>query len=440
MGGALSRSLARGWAGGGRARRYASGGDVDDTEDSASSLPLPPIPPPGGGVPAPPGALASANPANAAPPPQGALNQRMAPGGGGSPDQQDPDAQRKMFDLDRAMSVLRASSGVNPMIAAAGAMLAPTRTGGFSESLGNAFTAYAHGAETERTQDEQAAQRLLQAQWQNDYRQQMASAATSRASSYGTSVADRSQLVQAQSSMDMARAAMLQARAAAGTAAHVTPGDLQAEAMNSLLAKGADGTLPINPDTNNPFTKLEAYNATQAATAAGQGVQQRGTAAGMLREQQQPLIDARVAAIQHSGLIDDAKLKLQAAGLDEKTIESVTANATKLVAADLSGKTKFNAAVDSILNGMQTARAGISNPSAPSQSGGAAPTAPHPAATPTPTAPSHAQQARPGWVPQSATWNAAAGGGAGGWVVPRLNPATGKLGLQEVLPPGQQGQ
>lgn len=241
----------------------------------------------------------------------------MAAGSGGSPDQQDPDAQRKMFDLDRAMSVLRASSGVNPMIAAAGAMLSPTRTGGFSESLGNAFTAYAHGAETERSQDEQSAQRLLQAQWQNDYRQQMASAATSRAASYGTSVADKSQLIQAQSSMDMARAAMLQARAAAGTAAHVTPGDLQAQAMNSLLTPGSDGKPPINPDTGNPFTKLEAYNATQAATASAQNANTRAGVDIAKLDQQRPLIDARVAAIQGTQDYRNQLLALKARGLSD---------------------------------------------------------------------------------------------------------------------------
>jgi hypothetical protein len=323
MSGALSRAVS---AGPRRMRGYAGGGGVDPDDPSqfpippmppsmvgagGRSMPVPPMPPPGG-----PSPLAQANPGDATLPSQGAVGQTMS-GAGGSPDQQDPNAGQKMSDLNRAMMVLRASSGVNPMLAAAGAMLAPTHTGGFSESLGNAFTAYSRAGAEERNQDEQAAQRLLQAQWQNDYRQQMAAASTSRAAT-GDRLADaRIPLMQVQSSMDMARAAMLQAHAAAGAASHVTPGDLQAEAMNSLLTPGTGGSLPVNPDTGNPFTKIEAYNATQAATAAGQGVAGRTAAAAAKLGQQQPVIDARVAVLQQTPDYRNQLLALKQQGLSD---------------------------------------------------------------------------------------------------------------------------
>lgn len=385
MGGALSRSLARGWAGGGRARRYASGGDVDDIEDSASSLPLPPIPPPGGGAPAPQGALASANPANASPPPQGALNQRMAPGGGGSPDQQDPDAQRKMFDLDRAMSVLRASSGVNPMIAAAGAMLAPTRTGGFSESLGNAFTAYAHGAETERSQDEQAAQRLLQAQWQNDYRQQMASAATSRAASYGTSVDNRGDLQDAQTQVALAKVPLEQAQAAKITSQAALAG---AENGRFVYSGNNPDGLPVFYDTRNP-SRMVVGDVPLAPKTTDQ----------LKLDQGQQKIDLEAGKFQQTQEFHDGVQALKQAGVQFNQALAVGTLASKIMAAKPG--TTWPQAFDQAKQGLP----GVGGqPAAPAR-GAAAPAQSQPAATPAPAAATPAQRPPPPSAYPNAQWS-----------------------------------
>ncbi len=83
----------------------------------------------------------------------------------------DPDAPDKLARIRQAMSILQAGGGVPserpgavnlPLLAAAGAMLGPTRTGGFSESLGSGFTAGAGALATQRQQDEAA--RLREAQ------------------------------------------------------------------------------------------------------------------------------------------------------------------------------------------------------------------------------------------------------------------------------------
>lgn len=67
------------------------------------------------------------------------------------------DADIKAQRIQQAMSILQANKDSQttnlPLLAAAGAMLAPTRTGGFSESLGNAMTAAVQPTQVDRTRD-----------------------------------------------------------------------------------------------------------------------------------------------------------------------------------------------------------------------------------------------------------------------------------------------
>lgn len=318
--------MARGWAAGGRARGYAAGGDVvyDPTQDS------PPIPP---GAPAAGGALSQANPDDA-PQPQGALNRSMPQtDGGGPPDQQDPDAQRKMVDLNRAMSILRASTGTNPLLAAAGAMLAPTKTGGFSESLGNAFSAYGEAGAKERATDEQMAERLLQAQWQNDYRQQMAAAATSKAASYGTSVDNRGQLQDAQTQVALAKVPLEQAQAA----------KISSQAAVSAAENGRfvyqgnnpDG-LPVFYDSRNPSRMVvgDVPLAPKTTDALKLGVQQQNAATNAAKlDQNQPLVDAKIAAIQGTQEYRDAVLQMKKDGVAVTQASAAANLAAKIMAA-----------------------------------------------------------------------------------------------------------
>ena len=225
MSGALHRTLR------GR-RRFDAGGAVDD-------LPIPPIPPDGG-------ALAQGVTSDRQPVSSGALAQGIqqpgnddtpATGALGRP--ADADRASKLASLQTAINTLQAGGaggGLSPMLAslqargsgsapgstnlpllaAAGALLSPTRSGNFGESLGNAMTSGAKVAEEERQRIENAALRLQQAQWNNDYRQQMASAATTRANAYAGPRTD----ILAQSADD--RRALAEERLATARAAHET--------------------------------------------------------------------------------------------------------------------------------------------------------------------------------------------------------------------------
>jgi len=85
--------------------------------------------------------------------------------------------------------VRQQTSGVNvPMLAAAGAFLQPTKTGGFGESLGNAMTTGASALQHQQQQQEQAALRAAMADDTAAYRERMADASNTRAEAYADSV------------------------------------------------------------------------------------------------------------------------------------------------------------------------------------------------------------------------------------------------------------
>jgi hypothetical protein len=101
---------------------------------------------------------------------------------GGALSAQPPDVTAKMNALDAASARLQAArdarnaqqnGGVNlPLLAAAGALLAPTRGGGFGESLGNAMTAAVPVAQKQQAVEEQRALQAAQMDWNNALRKE----------------------------------------------------------------------------------------------------------------------------------------------------------------------------------------------------------------------------------------------------------------------------
>lgn len=150
-----------------------------------------------------------------------------------------------------------------PMMAAAGAMLQPTRTGGFAESLGNALTAGAGEAQKQRELIENAALRAQQQQFQNQYHMMIAGSRQQDADTREQSMINRAPLLQAQAAMDTARAAMV-------GASKVTEADLIRSTVSNLVgSKNPDGTPALGPD-GKPWTQLTALQAARTTGAAQQ--------------------------------------------------------------------------------------------------------------------------------------------------------------------------
>lgn len=122
----------------------------------------------------------------------------------------DPAAGMKAARMDQAMATLtaarrgmsaadilaqtRAQQPFNvPMMAAAGALLAPTRTGQFGESLGNALTHGASALQHQQQADEQAALRAAQMDDTAAWREQTAQAQNTRANAYADNVQNMAQ-------------------------------------------------------------------------------------------------------------------------------------------------------------------------------------------------------------------------------------------------------
>lgn len=155
------------------------------------------------------------------------------------------DAQR-LSDIDRAsqrieeMQQAREASrngGVNlPLLAAAGAMLAPTKTGGFGESLSNSIGAAVPLAQKDRALEEQTQMRMAQQEW---------NAAVKKAE-----LADRSE------------GRTLQDRRDTNTERHQRAMERAQEARNALTQKGVEQgrVTPVSgfgPDPKDPTKEVE---------------------------------------------------------------------------------------------------------------------------------------------------------------------------------------
>jgi hypothetical protein len=180
MVGALSRAASR------PRRRYAGGGPVDDDDDIPGSTPPPiaedmyPEAQPAASDAA--GPLATvAGDAGAQPTPPAANDDSTQQQGALSRAAQRPptpaelDAQQRQRDLQNSMNIMQASrGGINvPLLAMAGALLSPTRTGSIGESIGNAFSVGAQAQTQQNQLDSQNAMRLAQQADTNAYRQSM---------------------------------------------------------------------------------------------------------------------------------------------------------------------------------------------------------------------------------------------------------------------------
>lgn len=223
-------------------RRFDKGGSTDDTQPTDQTA----VSPDQGALA---GTGAGAGPGiydTVASPDTGALARGAT--------QQDPQDAQRLTAMQRAMTILQAGHTTNlPLLAAAGALLSPTRTGSFGESLGNAFQAAVPVAEQERKLQEEALLRAEQAETNRIWRQgqlavnqQKANAGDLRTDIYG-------RRVDSLSAKDAAIAARQQALAAVGP--HATAGDLQKATIDAtvrtLMGK-------VNPDTGQPWTQDEA--------------------------------------------------------------------------------------------------------------------------------------------------------------------------------------
>jgi len=142
-----------------------------------------------------------------------------------------------------------------PYMAMAGAMLAPTRSGGFAESLGNALTAGAAETQKQREMVENEALRQQQQEFNNSWRQGQLANTANRNNTYAEVSAARAQELQTQ-------AAMLTAKAAMAGASHVTEADLIAKTADQLVKSGA-----VNPATGEPYNALTALQAARSTQA-----------------------------------------------------------------------------------------------------------------------------------------------------------------------------
>ena len=220
--------------------------------------------------------------------PEGAANSGALSAGGAQPaagagqgaiSQGDPAASDKAQALQRAMMVLQIANGGGtmgqstnlPLLAAAGAMLKPTRTGSFSESLGNAFDAGAGAAQQQRQLQEQSLLRGQQQDMMNQWhmgmvgaRQESADANMRRAQDYGLKT-------QADVAVGTARASYLQAKM-----------NLEKSTNGRWTIVGVDTAtgLPIELDTQHGTTKLGDQQIGMKPAEAARSQAAAGTNAG----------------------------------------------------------------------------------------------------------------------------------------------------------------
>lgn len=270
-----------------------------------------------------------------------------------------------------------------PMLAAAGAFLEPTHSGGFSEALGNAFKAAVPVAEKERqiqankdiwsgrvgVQQQNAdtaalRQQALQTYLENkakyvamgyeekvaqdmamrDYRSTMANVASQRATTYDQAVTNRAGLQAAQTSLAEARADALRNPKA-------TNASIMQDAIEAMKQK-------INPDTNTNFTDDEALmlikGVTQRADVAyGQlGVNQQNATTRATRVQDQADQAAQVEKrrLQDAMKTDEwrqAQLQMRGLQLDAQTKGRIDNSFRTLVMAGTSPKKAMDVAISS---------------------------------------------------------------------------------------------
>lgn len=227
---------AAGYARGGRVRRrFADGGDVTVSPYSGNEAQPLTLDEGGAGngalgallaanapAPLPAPAVAAAPPASGGALSSGAANDLpeppMPPPSSGALSQQPQQADDQAAAIQRAMMVMDIANGGRngsnlPMLAAAGAMLRPTRTGGFAESLGNAFDAGAGAIQAQRALQENALLRAQQMEMNDQWRKAMIDVRNRHEDSYAINA-------QARAAMDSSRASYLQGKAALEQSTH----------------------------------------------------------------------------------------------------------------------------------------------------------------------------------------------------------------------------
>ena len=165
-------------------------------------------------------------------------------------------------------------SGWNvPMMAMAGAMLQPTRTGGFAESLGNALTVGAAETQKQREMLENEALRQQQMEDNRIWRQNQAINTAARNDYYGQGVVNRHEdnqdRIAAQSAAANARIAAALEKNAAGK--YTYQAATQPDPNDPTKTVSGFVRLPVTGDEAPQFIPLNTTTAAQqnAGTAAG---------------------------------------------------------------------------------------------------------------------------------------------------------------------------
>lgn len=252
-------------------QRYEDGGDVEPNENLPGSA-VHQHPALAQAI-APQPRLPMAGAAGASVLPQGAIGQQI------SPDNVDPEAAGKIERMRIASAILQAGGAIPsqqagainvPLLAAAGALLSPTRGGGFGESLGNAATVGAKAIHDQRQQDETARLRQSQAASLADWRTGMLGVNQQNADTRQW-VARRTAALKAQGMSDMAayRQASLEARYAGIDAAQE-----RAQLRSGDVRYTADRRAQTAQETE--AGRQARFLASQDAKALAQELQRKG--------------------------------------------------------------------------------------------------------------------------------------------------------------------
>lgn len=290
---------------------------------------------------------------------------------------QDPNAASQLDRIRAGIAVLQAGNAVPsqqpgainlPLLAASGAMLAPTRTGGFTESLGNSMTAGASAVAAQRQQDETA--RLRQAQQADTalYRQNLLGIKQQGADTADASVQARVWIAnqaaqnraQGMSDLDSYRKAMMDWR---------------------ILNTGQRSDDMRYRTDVNAGVALNGQTTRAGTAAAGQANQAAIAAA------------TQQAAWLRSQAANDQRARLAALGVDRAMINSAMLGASKDLRV-ITGKVPIQQVVDEYVAAARNQLRG--NPSSVS------PLVPQPAAQPAAPAAPAAAPAAPGPAPAAA--------------------------------------